>query len=86
METHGQMIFSFDVPSLEDLPNPAGRHVLVRADLDLPMGLTGNLKRSRHLEQIGPTVQWLSEHQATVTICGHQGPLGDAGEIIKTCG
>jgi hypothetical protein len=41
------MDFSFEVPSLEDLPNPAGRHVLVRADLDLPLGLTGNLERSR---------------------------------------
>jgi phosphoglycerate kinase len=76
----GQMPFSFDVPSLEDLPNPAGRHVLVRADLDLPMGFTGNLESSRHLQQIGPTLRWLSDHQATVTICGHQGPLGYAGD------
>lgn len=74
------MIFSLEVPSLEDLPNPAGRHVLVRADLDLPMGFTGNLERSRHLQQIGPTVRWLSEHQATVTICGHQGPPGYVGD------
>jgi phosphoglycerate kinase len=79
----GQMILSLEVPSLEDLPNPAGRHVLVRADLDLPMGFTGNLEQSRHLQQIGPTVRWLSEHHATVTICGHQGPLGSVGDPIR---
>ena len=80
MDVHGQMVSSLDVPGLEDLPDPAGRHVLVRADLDLPKGLTGDLERSRHLQQIGPTLRWLSEHHSTVTICGHQGPPGSTGD------
>ncbi len=71
---------SGEVPNLEDLPNPVGRHVLVRADLDVPDSFAGPLSGARHLRQVGPTVQWLVGHQAKVTICGHQGPLGHAGD------
>jgi phosphoglycerate kinase len=68
------------VPSLEDLPDATGRHVLVRVDLDVPLGSIGNLDQSRHLRQIGPTLRWLREHHAEVTVCGHQGTLGSAGD------
>ena len=71
---------SGEVPGLEDLPNPVGRHVLVRADLDVPDSFAGPLSGARHLRQVGPTVQWLVGHQAKVTICGHQGPLGHADD------
>jgi phosphoglycerate kinase len=71
---------SGEVPGLEDLPDPAGRHVLVRADLDVPVTFTGHLREARQLRQLGPTVEWLVGQQATVTICGHQGPLGLAGD------
>ncbi len=71
---------SGEVPGLEDLPNPAGRHVLVRADLNVPEIFAGPPTDARQLRQLGPTVQWLVGHQAKVTICGHQGPLGHAGE------
>ena len=69
-----------EVPGLEDLPDPAGRHVLVRADLDVPVSFTGHLREARQLRQLGPTVEWLLERRATVTICGHQGPLGHDGD------
>lgn len=72
-----------DLPDLEDLPDPAGRHVLVRADLDVPASFAGDLTTARQLRQVGPTVEWLTEHGATVTICGHQGPLGTAGNAQR---
>ena len=71
---------SFDVPRLEDLPDPAGRRVLVRADLDVPLAKLEPLGRSRQLRQLGPTLRWLTEHQASVTICGHQGTLGSPSD------
>ncbi len=69
-----------EVPGLEDLPGAAGRRVLVRADLDVPVSFAGPLSGARELRQLGPTVQWLVGHQAQVTICGHQGSLGDTGD------
>ncbi len=74
---------SIEVPRLEDLPNPSGRSVLVRADLDIPVSFTGPLERSRQVRQLEPTLQWLAERQAKVTICGHQGPLGQAGDAVR---
>ena len=68
------------VPGLEDLPDPAGRHVLVRADLDVPVSFSGPLSEARQLRQLGPTVEWLLGRRAEVTICGHQGPLGHTGD------
>ena len=79
-EVRGGGGLSFGVPSLEDLPSPVGMHVLVRADLDIPLSFKGPLELSRHLRQVGPTVRWLTEHQAKVTICGHQGPFGQRGD------
>jgi len=71
---------SFDVPRLENLPDPAGRRVLVRANLDVPLAQLEPLGRSRQLRQLGPTLRWLIEHQARVTICGHQGTLGSPSD------
>ena len=50
---------SGEVPGLEDLPDPAGRHVLVRADLNVPTTFAGPLTDARQVRQLGPTVQWL---------------------------
>ena len=74
------------VPGLEDLPDPAGRHVLVRADLDIPVSFSRPLSEARELRQLGPTVAWLSTRQAEVTICGHQGPLGSTGNAERFAG
>jgi phosphoglycerate kinase len=71
------------VPSLEDLPDPAGRRVLVRTDLDIPTSFVGPLATARQLRQVGPTIQWLIARGARVTICGHQGPLGRAGDADR---
>jgi phosphoglycerate kinase len=68
---------------LEDLPDPAGRHVLVRADLDVPTNHVGPLEQARHLRRLEPTVRWLMDHDAKITICGHQGPLGSAGDADR---
>ncbi len=70
----------FDVPLLEDLPDPAGRRVLVRADLDIPPTEDDDLCHVRHVEQLGPTLEWLFQRGAEVTVSGHQGPLGSTGD------
>jgi carbamate kinase len=71
------------VPALEDLPDPEGRRVLVRADLDIPLDFVGPLEQSRELRQLVPTMEWLIEHKAEVTICGHQGTLGTSGDVDR---
>ena len=79
MSNAEQPVRPLGVPVLEDLPDPAGRHILVRADLDIPTTHVGPLDESRHLRRLEPTVRWLSEHDAKITICGHQGPLWQRG-------
>jgi len=69
-----------ELPTLETLPDPSGRRVLVRADLDIPVSAASEPGRSRQLRQLAPTVHWLLERGALVTICGHQGTLGSAHE------
>ena len=66
------------LPTLETLPDPSGRRVLVRADLDIPAHAADEPGRSRQLTQLGPTMHWLAERGALVTVCGHQGTLGRA--------
>ena len=68
------------IPVLEDLPDPGGRRVLVRADLDLPSAAAAPPSRLRRLQQLEPTLRWLGERGAVVTVCGHQGPLGEPGD------
>jgi phosphoglycerate kinase len=71
---------SFDVPFLEDLPDPAGKRVLVRANFDFPVNQSQPIWRSRQLLQLAPTIQWLANRGAKVTICGHQQTFNSPNE------
>jgi phosphoglycerate kinase len=63
------------LPVLEDLPDPAGRAVLVRADLNVPLGPKGEMDDFR-LRASVPTLVWLAEHGARLTVCSHLGRPG----------
>lgn len=56
---------------LEDLPDPRGRLVLVRATLDLPFGLeTTEPTARRRAQRLADTLRWLTDRGARVTVCG----------------
>lgn len=65
------------LPILEDLPDVAGRAVLVRADLNVPMteGSDGCrvVADDFRIRTALPTLRWLEEHGARVTVCSHLG-------------
>lgn len=62
----------FGVPLLEDLPDPAGATVLVRATLDLPISADPSSPLARlRAEGLAATVRWLVERGASVTVWGH---------------
>jgi phosphoglycerate kinase len=60
------------LPQLEDLPDPAGRHVLVRCDLNVPMA-GGSIEDDLRIRSSVPTLQWLVDRGAVVTACSHLG-------------
>jgi len=69
------------LPLLEDLPEVSGRSVLVRADLNVPLAQDGAgqlvVADDFRLRASLPTVQWLLERGAQVTVCTHLGrPAG----------
>ncbi len=73
------------VPILEDLPDPAGKRVLIRATLDLPLGRVseGPMAR-RRARALQATLRWLTDHGAAVTVCGDAGasdPELEAGQF-----
>jgi len=59
------------LPIIEDLPDPAGKRVLIRATLDLPLstGTDHPLARAR-AEGLASTVRWFVERGAQVTVWG----------------
>lgn len=62
----------FGVPTLEDLPDVAGKRVLLRADFNVPLDgatITDDLRIRAAL----PTIQWLQNNGATVVACSHLG-------------
>jgi phosphoglycerate kinase len=63
--------------TLEDLPPVAGRRVLVRADLNAPLRQTGSgayeVSDDFRLRASVPTLAWLVEHGAHVSVCSHLG-------------
>lgn len=65
---------------LEDLPDPAGQAVLVRADLNVP--LRGEVSEGRQIADdfriraALPTIEWLVDRGARVTVCTHLGRPG----------
>ena len=67
------------VPVLEDLPDPAGKTVLVRATFDRPLTSDPDqplaLHRAKHL---AATLAWLVDAGARITVCGNS----DAAEPL----
>jgi phosphoglycerate kinase len=61
-----------DVPQLEDLPDPNGKRVLLRADFNVPIE-DGVIQDDLRIKAALPTIAWLQEHGATVTACSHLG-------------
>src|SRR5687768_2686968 len=61
------------VPQLEDLPDPSGRSVLLRADFNVPIGPDGEIDDDLRIRAALPTIQWLLDKGAKVTACSHLG-------------
>ena len=60
------------VPVLEDLPDPSGKTVLVRCDLNVPMSGT-EITDDLRIRAALPTLQWLIGKGATLKVCSHLG-------------
>ena len=60
------------LPVLEDLPDPSGRKVLLRADFNVPI-TDGRIDDDLRITAAMPTIEWLQEHGAEVTACSHLG-------------
>ena len=68
------------LPVLEDLPDPSGRNVLVRADFNVPLS-GGHIDDDLRIRAALPTLTWLIDHGAKVTACSHLGrPKGHPDE------
>src|SRR6202047_2124309 len=55
-----------------DSLDPAGKRVLVRADLNVPV-LDGKITDLTRIERLSPTIRELSEKGARVIVCSHFG-------------
>jgi len=68
---------STQLPVLEDLPNPDGARVLLRADLNVPLRDTLDGTRQVaddfRIRALMPTLSWLVDQGADVTVCSHLG-------------
>ena len=65
------------LPQLEDLPDPSGRRVLLRADFNVPLS-GGKIDDDLRIRAALPTIEWLLERGAKVTACTHLGrPKGE---------
>ena len=65
------------LPQLEDLPDVSGKKVLLRADFNVPIATASDGAQSitddYRITSTLPTIEWLREHGAEVTICTHLG-------------
>src|SRR5919112_1616911 len=60
------------VPVLEDLPDPSGRRVLLRADFNVPIR-DGVITDDLRIRAALPTIEWLRDRGAAVVACSHLG-------------
>ena len=60
------------LPQLEDLPDPSGKRVLLRADFNVPIS-DGRIEDDHRIRAALPTIEWLQDHGAKVTACSHLG-------------
>jgi phosphoglycerate kinase len=64
------------LPLLEDLPDVAGKKVLVRVDYNVPLDHPDDryvVADDYRIRTTLPTLLWLQEHGAEVTVCSHLG-------------
>ncbi|MDQ4068854.1 MAG: phosphoglycerate kinase [Actinomycetota bacterium] len=68
------------MPVLEDLPDPSGKKVLLRADFNVPIS-NGKIDDDLRITAALPTIEWLQERGASITACSHLGrPKGKPDE------
>ncbi len=68
------------LPLLEDLPDPSGRRVLLRADFNVPIS-SGRIDDDLRIRAALPTIEWLRNRGAEVVACSHRGrPKGRPDE------
>ncbi len=60
------------LPLLEDLPDPSGKKVLLRADFNVPI-TNGHIDDDLRITSALPTIEWLQGRGARVTACSHLG-------------
>jgi phosphoglycerate kinase len=65
------------LPLLEDLPDVAGKKVLLRADFNVPVATAPDgsqtITDDYRITSTLPTIEWLRSHGADVTVCTHLG-------------
>jgi phosphoglycerate kinase len=67
------------IPRLEDLRLRRGQRVLVRVDLNVPLGEDGSVADDLRITTALPTLEWLRHAGAAIVVAGHLGrPKGEA--------